>query len=67
VFTGDVEKDFTTGADLKPRKGVIKINDATLTGGQTPVDSPDVGLPPGPRGRAACLAGTSRTCTSARL
>jgi hypothetical protein len=48
AFTGDVEKDFTTGADLKPRKGVIKINDATLTGGQTPVDSPDVGLPPGP-------------------
>jgi hypothetical protein len=28
---------------------LTQINDATLTGGQTPVDSPDVGLPPGPQ------------------
>jgi hypothetical protein len=49
AMTGDVEKDFTLGApDYKLRKGVIKINDAALTGGQTPVESPDVGLPPGP-------------------
>jgi hypothetical protein len=48
VLTGDAEKDFTTGSDLKPRKGVIKINDAT-TFGNSIGDQPDVGLPPGPQ------------------
>jgi hypothetical protein len=45
ALTGDAERDFTNNGAL--RKGVIRIGDATLNGGQTPVDSPDVGLPPG--------------------
>jgi hypothetical protein len=44
-LTGDAERDFTVGGVL--RKGVIRIGDATLAGTQTPVDAPDVGLPPG--------------------
>jgi hypothetical protein len=64
AFTGDVEKDFTTGADLKPRKGVIKIGDALRSlAARRPSSRPTSACRRVRSGPAVCPAGTSRTCT----
>ena len=48
TFTGNVESDFLTpGGEL--RRGVVLLPDANFGPQDIPIDSPDVGLPPGPQ------------------